>query len=157
MVKEIKDFNGRYTISSNGIVYSNNKQMSPYLLNSGYYAIKLQLKGKRFNYLIHRLVAEYFIDNLNSYDIVDHIDGNRLNNNSNNLRWCSQKDNLYYHGFDNVKGIKHYASVFTKEDVQKIRQYRETLKLKNKEIYNFYPSISHTAIDQILNYKTYKL
>lgn len=153
MIKEIKNFNGRYAIDDSGNVYSNGRKMKPYLLNSGYLAIKLQLKGKRFHYLIHRLVAEYFLEGCG---VVDHIDGNRLNNRASNLRYCTQMENLHFHGYDFNSGSSHYSSIFSLEDVKEIRKCREVKNMRNCEIYKLYPNASHTAIDQVLNYKTYK-
>ena len=50
-------------------------------------------KGKQYNYMAHRLVAEYFIDNPNGYTIVHHKDMNKLNNNIENLEWVTSKEN----------------------------------------------------------------
>lgn len=50
--------------------------------------------GKRKNFYIHRLVADAFIPNPNSYPQVDHIDYNRKNNRVTNLRWVSVTENL---------------------------------------------------------------
>ena len=47
----------------------------------------------RKNCLIHRLVAEAFIPNPENKPCVDHIDGNRTNNNPTNLRWVTIKEN----------------------------------------------------------------
>lgn len=49
-------------------------------------------KPKQF--FIHRLVAAAFIPNPNKYPIVNHKDGNSLNNNVNNLEWCTYSYNL---------------------------------------------------------------
>lgn len=152
-MKVIEGYNGRYTIDINGNIYSDGKKMSPFKINSGYLAIKLRNKGKVKHYLVHRLVAKYF---LQGEGVVDHIDGNKLNNSINNLRYCTQKENLYYHGYDYYSGVNNYKSIFTKTDVCKIRKCREIYKMRNKDIYTLYPKVSHTAIDQVLNYKTYR-
>lgn len=154
MKKIIEGYNGKYTIDSFGNVYSNNKLMKPFKINSGYLAIILQHKGSRKHYLIHRLVAEYFLE---GSGVVDHIDGNRENNNVSNLRYCTQKENLHYNGFEYNSGINNYKSVFTTKQVAYIRKCREIDGMKNKDIYKIFPGISHTAIDQVLNYKTYKI
>lgn len=43
--------------------------------------------------LAHRLVAEAFIPNPDSLPEINHIDGNKHNNNVSNLEWCSRSDN----------------------------------------------------------------
>ena len=56
---------------------------------------KLQLwrDGKRVLKAVHRMVAEAFIPNPNNYPCIDHIDGNGINNNVSNLRWCTRSSN----------------------------------------------------------------
>lgn len=49
-------------------------------------------KGK--NYTIHRLVANAFLNNINNYTDINHKDGNKLNNDVNNLEWCNRSHNL---------------------------------------------------------------
>jgi len=57
--------------------------------------------------LVHRLVGKVFITNNNpNHKIIDHIDGNRLNNDYRNLRWCDQRRNA-----NNAKSNKKYWGV----------------------------------------------
>ena len=46
------------------------------------------------SFLLHRLLAIVFIPNPNTYEVVDHIDGNTKNNKLENLQWCTQKQNV---------------------------------------------------------------
>jgi hypothetical protein len=60
----------------------------------GYLKIHLRNDKKCISKLVHRLVAETYINNEFNNQQVDHIDRNRLNNKKTNLRWVSQEDNL---------------------------------------------------------------
>jgi hypothetical protein len=59
------------------------------LSQKGYLRVNLNNK----TYFIHRLVAKYFIPNPNNKSQINHIDGNKLNNNVNNLEWVSNLEN----------------------------------------------------------------
>lgn len=74
--------------------------LSPYKIHGEYLAIPLGVKRKAF--LVHRLVAQAFIPNPYNLPQVNHIDENKLNNNANNLEWCTCKYNNNY-GTHNVR------------------------------------------------------
>ena len=59
--------------------------------SNGY--LQVYLRGSRIPQLVHRLVAEAFIPNPENKPFVDHINGNKLDNRVENLRWVSPKEN----------------------------------------------------------------
>lgn len=71
------------------------KQLKPAIGNGGYFRVSLCINGKRRNYSVHRLVAFTFLGKSDK-KCVNHIDCNKLNNNINNLEWCTHKENTHY-------------------------------------------------------------
>lgn len=96
MDKEIyKQIKGtQYLISNYGNIKKNNVLITPNMSPQGYLRISF---GKRWHY-IHRLVGEYFLNNDNPSinTEINHIDGNKTNNNSQNLEWTSHYDNTIH-------------------------------------------------------------
>lgn len=91
-VRQIKGYEGFYTIDCYGNIYSEYKQryLKPSLHPSGYYRIQLYKNKTPQGHRIHRLVAEHFIDNPKNHESVDHIDRDPTNNHVLNLRWASR-------------------------------------------------------------------
>lgn len=98
--KDIKGYEGLYQISNLGRVKSLyfNKELllKLRLTGRGYYQIDLQKNKNITHALVHRLVAEAFVSNLDNLPCVNHKDENKLNNNASNLEWCTQKYNIHY-------------------------------------------------------------
>lgn len=88
----------RYYVNENGKIFSiqNNKtiERKTYITKNGYEIIKLAKDGKYIRKLVHRLVAEAYIDNSSSSLEVNHKDGNKLNNNLYNLEFVSHIENM---------------------------------------------------------------
>ena len=88
-----------YEVSTHGNVRSRNKRtgvvkpLTLYENNYGYYKVYARFNNKTY-YLVHRLVAFAFIPNTRHKPMVDHIDGNKKNNNIENLRWATAQENI---------------------------------------------------------------
>jgi len=92
---DIKDYKGLYSITEDGQVYSHRwkRVLSLNKNNKGYYYVTFKKRGSRKNHLVHRLVAGAFIENAENKRCVNHIDGNKTNNNISNLEWCTHSEN----------------------------------------------------------------
>ncbi len=106
---DIKGFEGKYQISSNGRVRSldritvdsigrsrlyKGQIMKPFVNGSGYLQLNLSLNGIKYNPFLHKLIAEHFISNPNNYPEVNHINHNKLDCSIENLEWCTRKENM---------------------------------------------------------------
>lgn len=87
----------RTIIDKNGVQYTYiGKEKTPSIANHGYYSVTLYKQHQTKTFLIHRLVALVFLPNPNNLPFVNHKDENKLNNNVENLEWCSQEYNNNY-------------------------------------------------------------
>lgn len=118
--KDIKGYENLYQVSNLGNVLSlrRNIILKPRKNNKGYLQLNLSKEGKIKMFLVHRLVAETFIDNPNNYPIINHKDENPSNNHDDNLEWCSNKYNIQYSKGTKIEcinlktnEIKHFPSI----------------------------------------------
>ena len=98
--KDIEGYEGLYQISSLGRVKSLNYRksgkegyISIYIGSHGYPSVTLSKNKKYTPLLLHRLIAQAFIPNPENKPEIDHLDGNKLNFNRNNLSWVTSKEN----------------------------------------------------------------
>lgn len=73
---------------------------------TGYYRVKL-CGNNRKDYKVHRLVAEAFIRKEVGKPYINHKDGNKLNNDANNLEWCTQRANVEHAIMTGLRTIFH--------------------------------------------------
>lgn len=99
--KDIKGYEGLYQVSSLGNIKSldynhtkKEKQLNLILQQDGYYAVNLMKNGKRKRLRVNRLVASTFLGD--SDLVVNHKNGNKLDNRLENLEWCSCKENTIH-------------------------------------------------------------
>jgi len=93
-----RPYNKKYEVSTTGLV--RNKQTGKivqqweHASNTGtYMRVTLRVGQYRKNFRVHRLVAATFLPNTRRLPEVDHLDGNRLNNDVSNLEWVSSSEN----------------------------------------------------------------
>lgn len=102
------DYAGVYIVTDDGRVYSirrtiidsigrhltfGGKWLVPQIDEDGYLYVHMTSNHKGYNNLIHQLVAHCFIPNISNLPSINHIDGNKQNNNVNNLEWCTSRYN----------------------------------------------------------------
>lgn len=156
--RDIVGFEGRYVVSSFGriaclafdivthpygkehILHRDAHLLKPTPFKNTRYLYVMFRKGeKRHKYSVHRLVALAFIPNQSNFPQVDHIDGNKQNNNVNNLRWCNAIGNM--------------ANEITQEKIDSGRKnvnfpYRiPIVQLNGNNVVKRYNSIYDTRVD----------
>ena len=98
----IKGYEGLYTISENGIIFSycikdKIKKINPTLdKSSGYFRVRLRKDKKWKSYKLSRLLALSFIPNPENKPYVNHKDKNRANDKIENLEWVTASENTFH-------------------------------------------------------------
>lgn len=108
--KEIAGYEGLYQVSNMGRVKSldrvvkistmgsirlvKSRILKPNLNTHGYLYVNLSKEGKVVPKKVHRLIAEAFIPNPDNKPFIDHINTVTTDNRIENLRWCTQKENM---------------------------------------------------------------
>lgn len=142
---QIKEVTGspQYLVDDSGRVFRRKgprskffpmRELNPFRDAKGYLVVTLCTDGAQRDVKVHRLVANAFLPEPASTDLViRHVNGDKGNNGSANLMWGTHQDNAddrVLHGWDN-KGEKNGRVRLTKEDVISIRTSRangETLQ-----------------------------
>ena len=132
--KKVKGYN--YEVSDDGQVrnYKTKKLLKQGVNKSYPYArvsFSLGCSGTPKIMFIHRLVAEAFINNPENKPQVNHIDGNKLNNNVDNLEWVTNKENQIHAWETGLQKITDEQ----REKMSSTRIRNETSKGKNNPMY----------------------
>lgn len=103
MIEEWRDvvgYEGLYKVSNLGKVkslwFNKERILKPAINSTTYYSVLLYKNNIKKSCLVHRIVATAFLKNENNFNSVNHINENKLDNNINNLEWCTVEFNNNY-------------------------------------------------------------
>ena len=148
-----------YQISNKGNVKTlrKNKITKGSLNVYGYKYITGNYNGVRATLLVHRLVAKAFIPNPSDLPCINHIDGDKTNNNVENLEWCTHSKNMIHavktglHTNCTQKGENHNTSKHSFEKVTEIRNRYKNEKISMRQLAKEYNTTSGYISDVINN------
>ena len=106
-MKDIRGYENEYAITEDGKVWSYkvNRFLATGTDRDGYERVRLRKCGKEKSCTVHRLVSEAYLPNPDNLPEVNHIDENKLNNNINNLEWCTRQQNCKHSAHQKYKPV----------------------------------------------------
>lgn len=121
--KRASPFN--YEVSNYGNVRKadTKRQIKPITKKDGYQQISFWDSKNKHVFYLHRVVGKLFVPGYFDGAVIDHIDGNRSNNKASNLRWMSQKENIW-ESFKFGKQHRKAREVYQIKDGKRIAKYR---------------------------------
>lgn len=163
MLKDIKGLEGLYSISDTGEVWKMSRCQKQYVIKQqlnykGYHKVTLRVKGKRYVFRVHRLVAQAFIPNPKKKPQVNHKDGNKDNNCVENLEWVTDEENRIHAIKNNLTNIRKHpvALLYKGNEIARYNSVLEAQKLTNGKYGKVGYRISKEYKDHHNKYKDYK-
>lgn len=150
--RDIKGYENEYQVNQYGeirtlkdsSVCKANTILKPQISKrNGYVYQMLWKNGKAKLFRVHRIVASAFVDNPNNYKQVNHIDGNKTNNNAENLEWCSQSQNMK-HAYKNKLQVPSEKQRKAIINSNKLKQ-KKVCQIKDGKIINIFSGISEAS------------
>lgn len=126
-MKDVVGYEGIFMVTEDGQIFSKrtNKFLVQGTSKTGYKVLSTKVEGVAKCLKVHRLVAEAYVPNTENKPFVNHIDGDKTNNNINNLEWVTNRENIihaYELGLINVtSGCDRSTSAISEEDLAYVR------------------------------------
>lgn len=138
-IKSLCGWNGRRYVKREKILNPTKQEGSKKYYR---YIVTLTKEKKRKYAKVHRLVAEAFLPNPDKKPQVNHKDGNPLNNNVENLEWCTLQENIH-HSVENelrvyrIKTINREAMVELLNSGRNYDEIAEILEVSKGTVFNY--------------------
>lgn len=143
-----------YEMCENGDIFSHKREkkvkLKPFIDRDGYERVALFINKKYNKFYVHRLIALTFIENINAKKEVNHINGNKLDNNVSNLEWVTRSENTKK-AYETGLLVAYGKPKLNKEQVKEIR-----LSNLNKKELSIKYNVSYSCIKHILKNRTWK-
>ena len=153
--KDCKGYEKLYQVSNMGRVWSIRKQriIKAFENQYGYLEITLTTKnGKKKYERVHRLVALAFCNKPDNCTVVNHLNGNKLDNRAENLEWTTIRGNTK-HAYDNNLG--HMKDTQLKAAKLGADKSRYTIKVyKNSNLIGVFDGQENCAKELGINART---
>lgn len=148
----INNIKTKYYVLSCGLVINSDTllPMAGGYDKNGYHIVSLTLNKNKYTRKVHRLVAEAFIPNPNNLPEVNHIDGDKRNNDITNLEWVTPEQNSHHACFSNLR-----YSILTEDDVIEICELLSSGNVRISDIARKF-NVSNSHISKILNRRIWK-
>ena len=152
--KDVEHFEGHYQVSSFGRIKSlqrtrlgkngslvplRERILSLKITDTGYETVGLCKDGIKKHPSVHRLVASAFIKRVDRKETVNHVDGNKQNNNVYNLEWADQSEQMLHAvklQLVEKRGSPKFTKSFKKEILEYSKNNPDVSIVKLAEIFN---------------------
>lgn len=162
MWKDVAGFEKFYEVSDKGVVRNKKtlKELKPKQDRAGYCSVTLCNGNTQKQTMIHRIVALAYLEAIDGKPCVNHIDGNKQNNSTFNLEWCTYKENtqhaikngLFNPAYDR-HGNKHPNVKVTEKIIREIKHFLNSGGTQSEARKKF--NLSTGTISNIANNKTF--
>lgn len=161
--RNVKGYEGLYEVSNLGRIKSIQRSGTPGGVRKlnvnkyGYVYVMLSKSNKHKNHTVHRLVGLAFIPSVDGKELINHIDGNKSNNNLKNLEWVNNSENRKHAFANNLQKVNldKAHEVAWENQKRKVKQFSldgkfvsEFLSIQEAAIKN---GIGRTGISQCLS------
>lgn len=139
----MKEYDG-FLVDDNFKFYSKRTglELTPTVGSDGYMQVQYKTsEGKSHHNRVHIILAHCFIPNPNGYKYVNHIDSNKLNNDLENLEWCTNSYNVSHGWHSGNRTHKNNTAIIVKtldgnliKEYKSIRECAREMKLDRHKI-----------------------